>query len=145
MARMTINLPDRFIFSTDIPIRIGDINHVGHVGNNSYLDIIQEARARFLHSIGFEQNSKTRPIMTDAAIAYIKQCGYGQTLRVDIAAGDITAKGFSLIYRVSDMKTGDEIVRAKTGHVYYDYKQQKVTTIPPDIKEKLMSQESRHI
>jgi hypothetical protein len=39
MARVKIDLPDKFIFKTEIPIRINDINYGGHLGNDAVLSI----------------------------------------------------------------------------------------------------------
>jgi len=46
MARIKIEIPDKFIYKTEIPIRITDINYGGHLGNDSLLSIIHEARVR---------------------------------------------------------------------------------------------------
>ena len=53
MARIKISLPDEFVFTTRIPIRIGDINRGGHLGHDSFLILIEEARERFLQSLGY--------------------------------------------------------------------------------------------
>ncbi len=37
MARINIELPDKFIYSTEIPIRITDINYGGHLAHDSVL------------------------------------------------------------------------------------------------------------
>jgi acyl-CoA thioester hydrolase len=142
MARIRINLPGEFIFSTDIPVRIGDINRGMHLGHESFLVILEEARTRFLLSLGHTELDiyGAGLIMTDASIVYLKQGHYGQTLKVDIAANDFTSRGFDLVYRVSDAETGVELARAKTGHLLYNYQQQKVTTIPPNFREKIFKQ-----
>ena len=54
MARIKIDLPAKFSFSTNIPIRITDINFGGHVGNDTILSIIHEARAKFFTSFGYD-------------------------------------------------------------------------------------------
>ena len=57
MARTKLILPDNFNFSTELEIRITDINYGGHLGNNSVLGLIHEARLRLLVDKGFiEQN-----------------------------------------------------------------------------------------
>jgi acyl-CoA thioester hydrolase len=144
MARLKIDLPNEFIFSTDIPVRIRDINITGHIGHESFLVIIGEAHFRFLHSIGYMEsdNSRAGLIMKDTSIVYLKQGYYGQTLKVDIAVDDFTANGFDMVYRVSDTETGVELARAKIGFLLYDYQKQKVTTIPQDLKKKLSNKKS---
>ncbi|MFC1958947.1 acyl-CoA thioesterase [Chloroflexota bacterium] len=138
MARIKISLPSEFLFSTDIPIRIGDINRGMHLGHESFLVIIEEARARFLHNFGYTESdiNGVGLIMMDASIVYLKQAHYGQTLKVDIAVNDFTTRGFDMVYRVSDAETGVEIARAKTSFLLYSYQLQKVTTIPQDFKKK---------
>ena len=48
MARIKLTLPENFNFSTNIEVRITDINYGGHLGNDSVLEIIHEARIRML-------------------------------------------------------------------------------------------------
>ncbi len=142
MSRTIINLPSEFAFSTDIPIRIGDINRGMHLGHDSFLIIIEEARTRFFMSLGYIENNRIciegiGVIMTDASIVYLKQGEYGQTLKVEIAINDFTTRSFDMVYRVSDRDTGVEIARAKTGFVFYDYQKQKMAAVSPGLKEKL--------
>ncbi len=42
MPKVKIELPDKFIFKTEIPIRISDINYGGQLGNDSVLSTSQE-------------------------------------------------------------------------------------------------------
>jgi acyl-CoA thioesterase FadM len=53
MARVKLELPDSLGFSTDIEVHIGYINYGNYLGNNSMLTLIQEARMRFLKSMGY--------------------------------------------------------------------------------------------
>jgi len=47
MSRVRFKLPDRFLFTTEIPLRVSDINYGGHLGNDAVLSLAQEARMRF--------------------------------------------------------------------------------------------------
>ena len=42
MARIKLNMPENYLFRTEIPIRITDINYGAHVGNDSLLSIIHD-------------------------------------------------------------------------------------------------------
>ena len=55
MARVTIDVPEQFPFSTDIPVRISDINYNNHLGHDSVIALIHEARVRFLNTHGFTE------------------------------------------------------------------------------------------
>ncbi len=64
-------------------------------------------------------------------MTYRAQVFYGQTLRIEMAAGDVGARGCDLIYRVTDAKSGDLVGLAKTGIVFYDYERKMVVATPP--------------
>ena len=142
MAQIKINLPEKYIFSTDIPVRSTDINRGGHIGWNYMFHILDEARIQFWDSVGYPvtQNLRVSSIMADAGINYKGQAFYGQTLKVEMAAAEFTEKSFDLIFRVSDSVTGKEVARAKTGMVRFDYKKQKITDVSDDFRKRLQGE-----
>jgi len=142
MARIKLSVPDTFIFSVDIPVRSTDINRGGHVGWNSMFGILDDARARFWKHIDFAEtdNPGFSNIMADAAINYKRQTFFGQTLRVEIAAQDLTEKSFDLVYRITDVETGAEVARAKTGMAFFNYEKQKIISIPEHLRTKLLGE-----
>jgi len=54
MSRLDIPLPEKFIFSTKIPIRIGDINRASHLSHVNLIQILEEARAQFVVNLGYK-------------------------------------------------------------------------------------------
>jgi acyl-CoA thioester hydrolase len=72
MARVKLEIPETLPFSTEISVRIGDINYGGHLGNDAVLSIVHEARVRFLGSLGYtEMNVEGKGIiMTDAVVVF---------------------------------------------------------------------------
>ena len=72
MARLKIDLPEQFSFSTSIPVRITDLNYGNHVGNDAVLSIIHEARMQFLKSFGYTEMgfAGAGMIMSDVAIEF---------------------------------------------------------------------------
>ena len=61
MPRVIVELPKKFIFSTDIAVRISDINYGGHLGHDSIISLIHEARVRFLKDPRFCGGEYRRP------------------------------------------------------------------------------------
>lgn len=55
MARISIDLPSTFTFSATIPVRITDLNYGGHVGNDTILSIIHEARVQYLKILDIQK------------------------------------------------------------------------------------------
>ena len=52
--------------------------------------------------------------MADVAIEYKGEGFYGDTLRIQMAATDLSKYGFDLVYHVTNQR-GQEVARAKTG------------------------------
>ena len=88
MARIKIELPDTFSFSCQIPVRITDINYGGHVGNDTVLSIIHEARMQFFKKLGYtEMNfAGTGMIMADVAIEFKSELFYGDVVIASVAS-----------------------------------------------------------
>jgi acyl-CoA thioester hydrolase len=137
MPRVEIPLPDTFLFRTELPIRIGDVNYGGHLGNDAVLSIAHEARVRFLAAHGFTELDVAGAgiIMVDAALVFRAEGQYGMTLAVEIAADDVRTRGCDLLYRITDATTGKEIARVKTGIVFFDYATRRVVTMPAAFRE----------
>jgi acyl-CoA thioesterase FadM len=139
MSRIKIVLPDKFIFKTEIPIRITDINYGGHLGNDSLLAIIHEARIRFLNNLGYSELDVDGSgiIMVDAAIQYKSEGFYKDDLLIEIAITDISSIGCDFVYRITNKKNEKEIALAKTGIVFYDYENKKTVKVPSAFIEKI--------
>lgn len=139
MPRIKIDLSDKFIFKTEIQIRITDINYGGHLGNDSLLSIIHEARVRFLNHIGYSESNVDGSgiIMIDSAIQYKSEGFYGDELSIEIAVKDFTGIGCDIVYRITNKNTLKEIALAKTGIVFFDYKKRKTSPVPIEFKKKI--------
>ena len=134
MTRIKIELPEEFIFSTEIPLRISDINYNDHLGNDAVLSLAQEARLRFLSKYGFTELdiAGTGIIMVDAAVQYKTEGFYGDILTIDVGVKDITKTGCDIVYLLKNKKTGKEIAIVKTGIVFFDYHKRKVVATPKE-------------
>ena len=142
MARIKIDLPRKFPFTANIPVRITDINFGGHVGNDTILSIVHEARAQFFTHCGYTELdfAGAGTIMSDVAIEYKNQTYYGDTILASVAVGEITKVAFDLFYKLEKRSAGGKLIPvafAKTWMVCYDYDQNKITAIPEKAIEKI--------
>jgi acyl-CoA thioester hydrolase len=141
MSRVHITLTERFLFSTDIAVRVSDLNYGGHVGNDTMLTLLQEARIQMYRSLGFKGETSFEgtvgQIIIDAAVQYKAESFLGDVLIIQIAAEEFTKFGFDLLYKVTNKITGQEIARAKTAIVCFDYQSRKIARIPQDLILKL--------
>jgi acyl-CoA thioesterase FadM len=132
MARIRLDTPSVVHYSTEITVRISDINYGNHLGNDSLLSLIHEARVRFLNHYAYTELDVEGAgiIMNDVAIVYKSEAFYGEMLHFDISAVDFHRFGCDLVYRITHKESGKEIARAKTGIVFYDYSAKKPVEVP---------------
>ncbi|MEI8206311.1 MAG: thioesterase family protein, partial [Kiritimatiellales bacterium] len=127
MARIKLEMPTVYPFRTALTVRITDINYGGHLGNSNVLDLIHEARVRFLKSFGYSEIDVEGygTIMLDSAVIYKAQAFAGDILQIEVAAGDFSRLGCDIFYRITKKAGGAEVVLAKTGIAVFDYANQK--------------------
>ncbi len=137
MSRTRLQLPDNFQFSTELVIRIDDINYAGHLSNDRILSLIHEARVQFLNHFGFNELNVdgAGTIMTEAIIIYKAEAFQGETLLISVAIADINRHGCDFYYKLNNKETGKEIARAKTGMVFFDYDAGKMLATPEKFKK----------
>ncbi len=136
MSRVNIALPDSFDFTTELNIRISDLNYGGHLGNDTVLSLAHEARVRLLKSLGFNERDidGVGLIMTDAIVVYKSEAFYGEILCIDMVISDVTKCSCDVIYSITDKASKREIARVKTGLAFFDYKKRKVVSTPDKFK-----------
>ena len=139
MARIKLQLPQQFIFSTLIPVRITDINYGNHVGNDAILSLLHEARMQFLKKAGYTELEfgGVGLIMSDAAIEFKGEAFYGDVLKAYVAVDEFSKVGFEIYYKLVKGEQETVVVVAKTGIVCFDYSKRKVTAIPAGASERL--------
>lgn len=141
MPRLQFNLPETFVFRTELTVRASDLNYGGHVGNDTMLTLLQEARIQFYRHLGFKDEvsfeGSVGQIIADAAIQYKSESFLNDVLRIEIAVSDFNKYGFDMMYHVTNKETNKEVARGKTGIVCFDYAKRKVASIPLILLQKL--------
>lgn len=139
MDRVKIVFPDSApLYETSMPVRIGDVNYGGHLGNDAVLSIMHEARMQMLASVGFTELDcgGAGLIMADAMIAYKSEAFYGDKLQIAICVGEISRKSFSLLYRISSgAAPATDVAHAKTGMAAFDYATRRIVSIPKPLAD----------
>ena len=150
MPRSKLILPEHFSFTTQIPIRITDLNYGGHVGNDSILSLIHEIREQFLRSHGYTEMDLhgIGLIMADVTIEFRSEMFYGDILRASVAACEFYRVGFDLYYKLEKQVPPPQpdappkwvpVSNARTGMVCYDYGAKKMAAVPKEVMNKLLS------
>lgn len=138
MQKTEVAIRGKALFTLQLAVRITDINYGNHTGNDKLAGLLHEARVQWLRSInGSELNiSGVSLIMRDLTIRYLSESFYGDMLKIDIYADNVSNVGFDIFY---DVTAGTRnIAKAKTGMVCYDYSAKKIAAIPEQFREVLI-------
>lgn len=140
MPRIKIEMPQHFTFTTELPVRISDINYGGHLSNDAMLSLIHEARVRFLQQYNYDELNieGVGMVMTDSAVIYKAEGFHGDILQIDVAVGDFNKYGCDFYYLLSNKQTAVEVAHAKTGIVFFDYDARKVVAVPRGFRDHVM-------
>lgn len=132
MPRIHIELPESLPFTTELPIYVSHINEAGHVDNAQLLTLVSEARQRFFRSMRYTQVDVEGLgiVVSDAAIQYLSEAFYGETLVIDMGATDFNKYGCDLTYRIRDKASTRDVAHGKTGIVFFDYNTRKIARVP---------------
>ena len=137
MARVKIPLPDRWDHQHGLTVRITDVNYGGHVGNDTLLAFLQEARVDWLRRLGYPSELLAPPvglILVDLSVRLKAEAKYADQLEIRLAVSEWTRTGFELVYQVYRPANATEIARATTGFAFYDYTAGHLAAAPPDFR-----------
>jgi acyl-CoA thioester hydrolase len=141
MTRIQLIFPEKVKFACELTVRASDLNYGNHVGNDSILTIMQEARVQFYRSLGYKNELNFKGsvghIVSDAAVVYKSEAFLGDVLNIQLAITDYNKYGFDMYYRLSNKETAKEVAIGKTGIMFFDYEKRKVALIPDSFKTKI--------
>ena len=137
MARIKLEFPDDvFVFTTDIPVRISDINGANHLGNDALISMLSEARAQLLVRYGIQEADRhgTGIVVTDLATMYQAESFFPEVLRFEVGLMDFNRYGGDFAFRVTKAECGQPVALAKYGFVFFDYVNKKVMPVPDSFR-----------
>jgi acyl-CoA thioester hydrolase len=121
------------IFTTNLSVRIYDLNYGNHLGNDSLLSLIHEARVRFFKQMHFTELDidGVGILITNLVVHYKAEAFYGGEIQINIGLGEISKTGVDLHYELQLKNKEKNLARALTTCTFFDYKNSKVTRVPP--------------
>ncbi|MFN8251969.1 MAG: acyl-CoA thioesterase [Ferruginibacter sp.] len=144
MARIKLTVPEHCLYSASIPVRIADINYGNHLGNDSFVSIIHEARMQWLKQYQYTELDieGTGLILADLVVEFKAEGFYGDIINVKLHTGEITKVSFEIYYTLSACRNNINTILAyaKTGMVCYNYDAKKVAVMHERLKQLLSGQ-----
>lgn len=140
MARVTIDLPEQFHFSTQVEVLIQHINIGRHLANEQLVALLNEARVRYMRSLSLDQvlAGSRSFINADLAVIYKAEAKYADTLQIEVAAKDFNRYGCDFVYRVTRVQDKQLIAIAKTAMLSFDYETGKLAEVGEDFAQRFL-------
>ncbi len=139
MARLKLHFPeDQYYYSTLLTVRVTDINAGNHLGNDSMISMISEARARFLFEFGLPETARdgTGIIVTDLATTYRAEAHARDQLLFEVGVMDFNKYGGDITFRITRPKDKTLVAMAKSGFVFFNYKTSQVVAMSDEFRSK---------
>lgn len=139
MARLTLEFPeDQFCYTTHLTVRVTDINGANHLGNDSMISMISEARARFLFEFGIEETSPEGVgiLVTDLATTYKAEAHARDQLLFEVGVMDFNKYGGDITFRITRPADDRLVAMAKSGFVFFSFRDSQVVPMPAGFEAK---------
>lgn len=125
----------KIIFETTVPVLVNHLNYGNHLGYDSILSILQEARMRWLKSIdnhATEINIQNNIgwLVRKVELEIMSEASYADLLRVSLSMDEHKKSHFTLFYSVENLNKKSQLCECKTQQVCYDFENKKISKIP---------------
>ena len=129
-------LPE-YRFKFKITVQKSDLNYAGHLGNDSLVSIIQEARVELFKELDCSEldlgDGRTGIIIGDLVVNFEGEAFKGDELMFESQFGDVTHKSMRLYHRVSKTNDNELIALVETGLVAFDYTTRVISKWPDEL------------
>ncbi len=133
MSRVILEFPEPAIYSHPVRLRISDINYGNHLGHDTLVSLLHDARCGWLAKYGLTEltvdGESLGWVVAELVVNYRAEAFYDDQLQVELAIGEIGSKGAEIYHRVVG-KEGVEVAVAKVGVVFFDYTKRKAAAVP---------------
>ncbi|MCB1192155.1 MAG: thioesterase family protein [Leptospiraceae bacterium] len=137
MARIDIELPEKFIYSTSVYIRKNDVTEGIHVAFDTMWNLVREAHHNFLVDVGFTLTdiNGTGLVFTNGLIVYQSEVSAGDTLLYEIALDNFTEKSCEYFFKISQKDSKKPVAKVRITILFFDYKTKKACAVPKEFIE----------
>ncbi len=126
------------VFETDIPLRFGDIDAMGHVNNAVTMTLFELGRAKFFAEVmGVRKIEDYEVILAEATVRYRLPILLQDQVRLRMHITDVARSSFRFRAELFDPRDGRVFTEAETVQVMYDYGKGRVKHVSPEFLEKV--------
>jgi acyl-CoA thioester hydrolase len=132
-------------FTTQLTVRVTDMNYGGHLGNDRVLAFFHEARVRFLSALGVSEKDVGDSVsltQTEAFVQYKGEAFLSEILLCDVWVEEFGSLRFRVRYELKRATDDKIIALGYTDLAGFDYHSRKLKRLPPSLKNKIESFQS---
>jgi acyl-CoA thioester hydrolase len=103
----------KLIYTTQMPIRWGDMDAMGHVNNTVYFRYVEQARIEWMESLGYvyPKNAEEGPVIVNASCTFIVALTYPGNVEVRTYIGHAGRSSLPTYYEIR--RVGEEALCAE--------------------------------
>lgn len=132
--------PNGFPFWTQVTVRWGDMDAMGHVNNTRYFTYLESARVAFFDQIGVGNNDvRQTPVVVSASCNYRRQLRYPAVVEVGLGVSHIGNSSFHFDYVMREMASAQLVADAHSVAAWFDTELQKAVPLPEALRRLLAS------
>ena len=133
MPRIKLEFPEKIVYRHQLNLRINDINYGQHLGHDTLVTLMHEARCSWLAEAGLSELSINGGhvgwVVAELAVNYKVEAFYPDRLSIELAVGELGSKGVEIYHRLV-RGDGNTVAIAKTGMVFFDYAKHHASEVP---------------
>jgi acyl-CoA thioester hydrolase len=121
-----------------IPVRLRDLDGLGHVNHVVYLTYLEVARTEYVFSLnGGRRVTDFDFILARVEADYVSQASLGDAVDVELWPTRIGTKSWDLAYRIVQAESDDVVLEARTVLVSYDFREDRTIAVPEPFRTRL--------
>jgi acyl-CoA thioester hydrolase len=129
-----------------LPVQWGDQDAFAHVNNVIYLRWFESARIAYGDMIGLSQLMETKkigPILAAVKCNFRRQLTFPETVHIGARIASIGRTSMVMEHRVVSSRLRAPVADGDSTIVTFDYKTQKPTPVPPEVRAAIEALEGR--
>jgi acyl-CoA thioester hydrolase len=130
----------------EIPVAWGEMDAFQHVNNVAYFRYFESARIVYSEKLGLHEHKERTgigPILGSTSCKYKFALTYPDTISVGAKTVDIQEDRFTMYYLVVSHRHQKIAAEGESVVVMYDYRAGKKTTMPDEIRRRLLDMEKQ--
>jgi acyl-CoA thioester hydrolase, YbgC/YbaW family len=141
---------NNFSVKTELLVRFGDVDAMGHMNNAKYLTFFEQGRVAYFKELGeldlrmMDHRSAFGFIVAEIGIKYLAPAQMDDVLVVKVRVAEIRTKAFRMEYEICSKDEKQIIATGFSVQVMYDYKSKMTFEIPETLKTKILTLEKNN-